>query len=314
MHVDQLREFVVFTRYLNFTKAAAALNMTQSNLSKRIRLLENELGFDLVGRGKKLSLTAAGSHFLNKSDHILNELEAVVEECRHIALSTVGDLLVQDPPYNDNAAREYYRFLEAFREEHPEIPLKFTRVRHGEPKENLIQGDVDLSLIYNFGLPDILVRHYEENGFVARSLCSQPLVVWCTIDHPHASKESLSLKDLKGTKVMTSNGTYSPLRYALSDLFAHYKIPLQFNIHNTTLQSEFFFAEASDSVYILPEQMRNDARLRVRRNMRFVPLDKDEITVKAFAVAYCGSNKKRQPLQMLFRALSRSSPEADLAS
>ena len=47
MQIETLKEFVIFTRYSNFTKAAEALNMTQSNLSKHMQQLEQELGFTL---------------------------------------------------------------------------------------------------------------------------------------------------------------------------------------------------------------------------------------------------------------------------
>lgn len=44
MQLEYLNEFVVFSRYLNFSKAAAYLNLAQPTLSTHISSMEKELG------------------------------------------------------------------------------------------------------------------------------------------------------------------------------------------------------------------------------------------------------------------------------
>ena len=50
MELRQLRYFAKVAELKNFSEAARQLNITQSNLSQQIRLLEGELGVELLIR------------------------------------------------------------------------------------------------------------------------------------------------------------------------------------------------------------------------------------------------------------------------
>lgn len=59
---DALRSFAVFAEHLNFTAAAAALNVSQPSLHVKVRKLAAALGTDLYQReGRSLVLTPAGT-------------------------------------------------------------------------------------------------------------------------------------------------------------------------------------------------------------------------------------------------------------
>lgn len=76
MNIDQLRDFLCVAESLNLTLAAERRNTTQSNLSKRLRKLEDFLGRTLVDRrSRPLCLTGAGEDFVPKARQILSEIE-----------------------------------------------------------------------------------------------------------------------------------------------------------------------------------------------------------------------------------------------
>ena len=63
MDINRLREFVQFSRSMNFTTAARDLHMSQPALSKHVQDMEAELRVRLVQRGGSNEgnhLTAAG--------------------------------------------------------------------------------------------------------------------------------------------------------------------------------------------------------------------------------------------------------------
>lgn len=65
MEIEYLREFVVLAEILNFTEASRKLSISQSVLSKHIKIMENSLGVQLFIRGKKsLELSEFGSMVL----------------------------------------------------------------------------------------------------------------------------------------------------------------------------------------------------------------------------------------------------------
>lgn len=64
MELCQLKYFLKAKELLNFTKAAMALNISQSTLSQQIKELEKELNVPLFNRiGKRIVLTEAGNLF-----------------------------------------------------------------------------------------------------------------------------------------------------------------------------------------------------------------------------------------------------------
>ncbi|MDU8926167.1 LysR substrate-binding domain-containing protein [Alisedimentitalea sp. MJ-SS2] len=120
----QLRCFETAARHESFTAAAEELGMTQSAISKKIRELETDLGFDLflrVGRG--VVLTAAGRNFADRLASDLNGLRKTVQEAvaagaRKTALS-IGIL----PTF---ANLWLIPRLPDFFARHPEIELSFS--------------------------------------------------------------------------------------------------------------------------------------------------------------------------------------------
>lgn len=77
MNIDHLRDFLCVAETLNLTQAADRRNTTQSNLSKRLRGLEDYLGQALIDRGSRpLCLTKAGDDFVPVARQILSELNS----------------------------------------------------------------------------------------------------------------------------------------------------------------------------------------------------------------------------------------------
>jgi DNA-binding transcriptional LysR family regulator len=79
MKLVRLRYFVAVAEELSFTRAAAKLRIAQPALSRQIRILENEVGVELLVRdGRAFKLTAAGK--------VLSEEGAII--LAHYALAT----------------------------------------------------------------------------------------------------------------------------------------------------------------------------------------------------------------------------------
>lgn len=76
MNIEQLRDFLCVAERLNLTLAAAQRNTTQSNLSKRLRALEEYLGRLLIDRrSRPIRLTEAGEDFVPRARQILAEID-----------------------------------------------------------------------------------------------------------------------------------------------------------------------------------------------------------------------------------------------
>lgn len=85
MKIERLREFTVFARHLNFSEAARGLYLTQPALFNHVANMKRELGFDLVIRGKQLSLTPAGRRLFMWAEKMLVDYDLTLEACSDIA-------------------------------------------------------------------------------------------------------------------------------------------------------------------------------------------------------------------------------------
>ena len=81
--LEAMRVFAVAARELSFTRAAAALFVTQSAVSKQVIALEAALGTALFERRTRaLALTPAGERLRRAAERALAELGAAVDEIR----------------------------------------------------------------------------------------------------------------------------------------------------------------------------------------------------------------------------------------
>ena len=83
MDTNWLEDFVCFARCLNFTKAAAERNITQSAFSRRIQSLEIWLGAELIDRKTfPATLLPAGVEFLPTAKRMIQSLHRSRDDVR----------------------------------------------------------------------------------------------------------------------------------------------------------------------------------------------------------------------------------------
>ena len=79
MEISALQQFLVLAETLNFTQAAEKCFVTQPTLSRKIAVLENELGVRLFVRSRKsVMLTAEGSALVEHARRIVSEYEEIL--------------------------------------------------------------------------------------------------------------------------------------------------------------------------------------------------------------------------------------------
>lgn len=118
MNTQQLETFIYVAENLNFARAAEALNITQSAVSRQIHALEEELGTKLLHRTTRtVTLTPSGLSFLENAKYIMARLELAESKIKHNA-----DLQLQ--PLSIGCENETHfdllcRILDACREQIP---------------------------------------------------------------------------------------------------------------------------------------------------------------------------------------------------
>lgn len=113
MDLERVREFVAFSKSMNFTAAARELHLSQPSLSKHVHDLETELGATLVRRGAAGAgncLTPAGVRFLELAGDLLRRYDAMVGECRRLQ-DTEPPARIQDVRHGFNVVGQLHGML-----------------------------------------------------------------------------------------------------------------------------------------------------------------------------------------------------------
>src|SRR5580698_2852488 len=93
IELRHLRYFVAVAEELHFGRAALRLHLAQPPLSQQIRKLEEMLGYPLFERtSSSVSLTAAGTVFLDRARRTLRNIQRDIEETQSIGRGEVGSL------------------------------------------------------------------------------------------------------------------------------------------------------------------------------------------------------------------------------
>ncbi|MCX5493933.1 LysR family transcriptional regulator [Kaistia dalseonensis] len=75
-----LRFAIAAAEHSSFRQAAAALDVSQSTVSRRVQLLEHRLGFEMFRRDQKgVHLTQAGENFLKEATLGVNQLHRAIQ-------------------------------------------------------------------------------------------------------------------------------------------------------------------------------------------------------------------------------------------
>lgn len=99
LDLKPLKSFVAVADRLNLSRAAIALNISQSALSRQIQGLEDDLGFKLFDRvGRRLVLTAEGDDLLPRAAALLDQAASLSSRIEAMVRGEVGLLRIGATP------------------------------------------------------------------------------------------------------------------------------------------------------------------------------------------------------------------------
>ena len=146
MELRHLRYFVAAAEELNFSRAAARLNVSQPPLSRQIHDLEREIGAALFDRNrKKVQLTPAGKSFLGNAKQILAQAERAARLARVVSQGKTGQLtLALLSPLSGFFAPPALR---NFRQRFPFVDVTITEMVPRKQLEALLDDRIDVGFL-----------------------------------------------------------------------------------------------------------------------------------------------------------------------
>lgn len=187
MDIRQIEYFVEVAKQLSFTKAAAALHVSQPSISKAIQNFEAELGVPLFYRSsKQLELTDAGQAVLINSMQVLESFQNLRSELTDLMQLKKGQIRIGIPPIV--GAEFFSKLISVYKEQNPYIEILLTEVGTKRIREEIETGELDIGLVCS-------VTSTNENLETIRFL-KDPLQLIVHESHPLARQKTITMSDL----------------------------------------------------------------------------------------------------------------------
>jgi DNA-binding transcriptional LysR family regulator len=247
MELAHVEAFVAIVRSGGFTQASAAVHLTQPAISRRIALLERELGAPLFERlPQGPVLTEAGAAFLPHAEALLavvrDGIEAVGDVrgsgSGSIALAVVGTL----------ATSALAERLRRFRAAHPGVDLRLRTALSAEVSALVLRGEAAVGLRYTAD---------PNPGMVSTIVTVEALVPVCSARHRLAGASQVRPEDLACERWVAfpapAGGVREPYATAIEQRLAATGIVPAEIVPIDSLTAQKRMVEAEFGLALLPE-------------------------------------------------------------
>ncbi|CAM4065720.1 DNA-binding transcriptional regulator, LysR family [Pedobacter westerhofensis] len=145
MNTHDLKIFEAVAANGSFTRAAEVMFTVQSNVTARIKSLEEEFGTALFNRtSRKVTLTSAGEtlmHYSKQIDHLVQEAKKDIEKSNEMSGQlTIGCI-------ETTMALKVPDILRRFTEAYPQVDLEFKSERRSELISDVLNYKLDAAFV-----------------------------------------------------------------------------------------------------------------------------------------------------------------------
>lgn len=190
-----LNYFLTAAECGNFSDAAQRLYVSQPQVSKQIRGLEQKLGVTLFKRtAHGVLLTEEGNYLLKEWKLLQDQLNQSIETVR--AMGAGYQKIMRIGCYRQFGESDQLRqAIEAFEAQYPAIQVSIELYEFAALRDKLFSGEVDVAYTYDFNLDDLtdITLHKIRRLYQCIALPAR---------HPLAGKSSLKLSDLSGDTLL----------------------------------------------------------------------------------------------------------------
>lgn len=200
IELKHLRYVEAAERCGSFRRAADALALRQSNLSRRIRDLEATLGVALFERTNGgVRPTLAGREFVYRVRHVLDELQMVIDRAKSVGRGEAGYLTIGF--YTSLSAGNLRASLIEYGRRFPQVEISTVEGSRSRLFDGIQSGTVDIAVVTGEPASDC------NRSMV---LWSERIIVALPEDHPLAANEIIYWTDLKRERFLLSERDPGP--------------------------------------------------------------------------------------------------------
>lgn len=268
MNTENLKTFILLSKYKNFTRTAETLFVAQSTVTNRIAELEKELGKRLFERERKnVYLTEEGTRFLDYANRIIELEQAAVNDINISekypnkinigSTNTIYDCHLKDK-------------LKSYIKSNDNTALKIT-IAHSMPLiELLCDSVIDFAFTY---------VEYRKKGIECVPFCNDEMVLVTNCRNKEFAG-GIKLKDLPSINYLYCNFTFQGIGEYIRDLFPKYH---RFSFEIDRSANIIPYLENSNGYSFLPKSLIV-SDLKKGSLIKIPLIDFDMPQIKSFAI------------------------------
>ena len=239
MEYRELRTFCAVARLGSISAAARALDLGQPAATKQLKKLEEEVGVDLLLRGKRpIQLTAAGTVLLEMAGPLVEGMGALetfrfdLQQTGPVTIASTAILIAQALPGP----------VRNFRQKNPGHLLRLWPRNESEIRAMLASGEADLGIIPTADVPV---------GFDFSPLFNIYRVLVAAKDHPVTDLPEISYSALARWPLVML-GARSRTRRLLDDAFQRRGISYELAVETDSAEAIKQYVAGGEGISILP--------------------------------------------------------------
>lgn len=185
--IRQLRYAVTAADHGSFYRAARALNIEQSTLSRNILKLESAVGMPIFERSRAgVTMTFAGSAFIHGARSMVANGDKLVSMMRAAGQGRAGGLMMG---HNSSVSAGNLRAtMMGWRDAHPDVEVECVEADRSALLAGLDTGEIDIA---------ILMGAISHEGFRCEQLWSERMLVALPAGHRFAEPDVVHWTDLR---------------------------------------------------------------------------------------------------------------------
>lgn len=274
MNTNQLKYFIAVADNLNFTKAAEKFFISQTAMSLQIKALEKTLKVELFNRNnRKVTLTPEGIIFYKEAKHILDHINAAINDIANLSSNSMGNLKIGFVK-NFSSTNNISKFIKEFKNRFPKVNISLTDGDSETLYAQLSHGDLDLIFNIDFNSENC-------SKFSYKPLNKEPIFLILNKEHTLAKRTTINISDLKDLDLITLNRNVCPNGFdkMISDFFNSGFSP-KISKQCSSIDMILLMIELNMGVTLLPKCIS----IPTNNNLIFIPINNSDFYVNSVVI------------------------------
>lgn len=209
MRLNQFEMIVALEHCSSLSEAAEKLYMTQPSISKAIRELEDEVGYEILKRKKDgVAFTENGREVLRLAKEILADIDKIRNLQQIVDESVVGAISVGGSGYYGN--KVFSMLVLPLKTKYPNLAIQVIESFSTDIVTKVSEGTLDFGVVMMYcNDQEALMERIRDNGLAYENCFGDYVGIYARPSHPLHKQEGVTMRDVLRYPYVTGGSRHS---------------------------------------------------------------------------------------------------------